>query len=167
MKFIKFFTILIGVTGAKYTNHQSCYDILDNWWYNRVDRISRGHENIWDKVCEYFNGDRNACIHKGIARIDYFNNGDITADEMNKVPCVMLGAHSDHCVSNPCNHYNTGHCTIQETAGLCNWYTKKRPKSMEYNMGVNAIPVTLVVLELLNPKTVKHVNSRIVGMYLL
>lgn len=133
MKFIYFFT-LIGLVSGKYQNHNSCYDILDTWWGVREHHKIRTKTSSWDKTCVKFNGDKLACVNKGGPERQVYHNANLINDyERDKVPCVMLGAHSNLCVANPCNHYNTGHCTVQETGGLCNWYTKKQAK--KYNIG--------------------------------
>lgn len=116
-------------------NHPSCYKILNTWWDKRTNHISSIKTSDWDNVCSIFNGDREACINTGVGRDDY----NVTDKEKN-TPCVMLGAHSDLCVSNPCNHFNTGKCTLQHTGGLCNWITKKQAKKFGLQYGCQRNP---------------------------
>ena len=115
--------------GSQIENHPSCNLILKTWWDSRLTHKVRDLVGEWDNTCKKFNGDRNACIIKGgVDRLVYFNNNKITESERDETPCVMLGVHSDKCVGNPCNHYNSGKCTVQHTGGLCNWYTKKESR---------------------------------------
>lgn len=115
----------LSTSGRQLGNHPSCTIILNTWWPDREKHINRGKISEWDKTCLKFNGDKPACIHPGPDRQSYFNNNKINIYERDHTPCVMLGAHTDKCVSNPCNYYNIGTCTIQETGGLCMWYTKE------------------------------------------
>lgn len=125
----------ITLKAKKNKNHVSCYDILNTWWNDRVDLIKELKQDnnliTWDTICSKFNGMEEVCHPVGQEREFiyeiYKNVGDppLTSEEMN-TPCNMLGAKSKVCAGNPCNHYNTGKCTLQNTGGLCNWYTKKQ-----------------------------------------
>lgn len=133
MKFINFIVLPI-LTLAK--THPSCFQILQTWWKERIDHPFP--QSIWDITCKKFNNDRQACVYK--KRDYYFKKGIINEYERDSVSCLILGAHSKKCISNPCSHYNIGKCTIQQTGGLCNWFTKKEAKKYNLQYGCHTNP---------------------------
>lgn len=127
----------------KRPNHASCYKIKKTWWQGREETIKATFKGLsvvaWDETCSNFNSNADACTNRGGAARDAFS-GILTATELSDTPCVMLGADTPLCVSNPCNNLNNGACTIQETAGLCQWNSKKQAKKFKVQYGCHRNP---------------------------
>ncbi|GBG25617.1 Hypothetical Protein FCC1311_018362 [Hondaea fermentalgiana] len=123
-------------------NHPSCYAIKDSWWQSREDRVDQqATVDAWDVTCANFDGDKAACAGMGTAaRGSYLEDQIITASELQTTPCVYLGGGSTRCVGNPCNHLNNARCTLQETNGLCNWFTKAEAKKYGLEYGCQRNP---------------------------
>mmetsp|Transcript_15479 Transcript_15479/g.25319 ORF Transcript_15479/g.25319 Transcript_15479/m.25319 type:complete len:283 (+) Transcript_15479:56-904(+) len=97
-------------------NHPVCHEIVGSggWWDQRVVQMDPDRDVVpSDQKCMAFNNNREKCLYKS-ARED--------GDDKD-VACTLVGAHSGQCVGNPCNSYNMGNCTIQQTAGQCVWLT--------------------------------------------
>ncbi|CAK9102334.1 Uncharacterized protein SCF082_LOCUS47835, partial [Durusdinium trenchii] len=103
----------------KRKNSPICYEIVDSWWSNREAEKTRSTVTQMDDDCKVFSGDAEACNNKK-SRGAY--QGTASQSQLDAV-CTMVGAHNKRCLGNPCNHLNTGDCSIQATGGQCVWYT--------------------------------------------
>lgn len=136
MKLLYFLLFTLGI--AQHQNHENCYKILDSWWKQRKSHPVLKN-SPWDTTCLKFSNNRSSCINRK-NRDWYFEQGIIDEYERDIVPCIIVGGGSKMCVSNPCNHYNTGKCTLQETGGLCNWYTKEEASKFNVPYGCHRNP---------------------------
>jgi len=116
-----------------------CQEISDTWWQSRVEYINaakKGPVNKQQEICQNFKKDKEVCNNKNSAERKAFVDNLINKNKIkgnqresyNKAACVVEAAGSKGCTANPCNQYNAGDCTIQNTAGLCVWYTKDEVK---------------------------------------
>jgi hypothetical protein len=132
-----------GAAGAR--SPAVCYEILGSWWGAREEQIRRGVVNDWDRVCVAFKGLPTVCNVRGAARAAAYElvrapgAANLTAAQAD-TPCNTLGAHSDKCIGNICNSYNTGLCTLQGTAGLCLWHTKEDAVAFGVEFGCHRNP---------------------------
>mmetsp|Transcript_16169 Transcript_16169/g.31269 ORF Transcript_16169/g.31269 Transcript_16169/m.31269 type:complete len:297 (+) Transcript_16169:69-959(+) len=118
----------VKLTAAqKRPNHPVCSEIAgeNGWWESRqnltIDYATIDEQTtVLDTYCFNYSDDPEACRSKS-ARGNYT---DLSTDALNAA-CTMLGSSNRTCVGNPCNQYNTGECTLQETAGRCVWLTSE------------------------------------------
>lgn len=100
-------------------NHAVCYQILDQWWDDRLAQKVRGSVNEMDALCEVWNGNPSQCNN----RTERMMRSGISQAHMDAF-CTSVGAHSPGvCQANPCNSLNSNHCTLQGTSGQCQWFT--------------------------------------------
>mmetsp|Transcript_7708 Transcript_7708/g.15295 ORF Transcript_7708/g.15295 Transcript_7708/m.15295 type:complete len:303 (+) Transcript_7708:76-984(+) len=111
-----------------------CYELLDTWWNTREAQKGRAALSVLDEQCDTFTDFADACndmTQRTLANTNTTIYAKIVADpELQTIACTMVGAHSKRCIGNPCNHYNLGNCTIQETQGQCFWYTTAMVKQV-------------------------------------
>ena len=119
------FALAIGTVGAQNVSiaaqmsHPVCYQINDLWWDTRLALKLQQANTALDVICSKFDHQTTACN----LRSSRANDPNLTPEERN-APCTMVGAHSRKCVGNPCNHFNQGECTVQDTQGICVWIEK-------------------------------------------
>lgn len=148
MKFIQLFlcfmagTFGFGKLGdesrSNLKSHPVCYKILDTWWNTREAQKTRSVINTMDQDCSVFTGMPEPCN----VRSSRGSISGLTPAQKNAF-CTMVGAHSSRCIGNPCNHLNTGDCTIQQTQGQCMWVTKENlPKINDFyvSRGISPLP---------------------------
>lgn len=102
---------------ARAKNHDVCYQIAGSWWGTREAQKTRAQITAADAVCDVWTNQPEQC-NSVTARVGMTG---YTIQELT-MPCTTVGAHDKRCVSNPCNSYNTGSCTLQSTAGQCVWF---------------------------------------------
>ena len=124
---IRKFLVLLFVTCATATNvtnvrasHPVCYQIKDLWWSGRLAQKTRADIVGLDAICSKWDNKPDLCNIRSLRAGDQ----SLTPAERN-APCTMVGAHNRRCMSNPCNHFNTGDCNVQSTQGQCIWITKE------------------------------------------
>ncbi|GBG34233.1 Hypothetical Protein FCC1311_104572 [Hondaea fermentalgiana] len=111
-----------------------CYEILDAWWSDR-EALKVGDElNEMDSTCSQFTDYPDACNNarartRDVIGTTLYDRIKDNEEEL-RTPCTMVGAKSKRCIGNPCNQYNLGTCTVQETQGQCFWYTKEMVKEV-------------------------------------
>jgi len=100
-------------------NNAVCLEIYNSWWTNREEEKVRSNIVALDSTCSQWDGfeNRDKCNFKSA-------RGSSVSAADKKAACVMVGAHNYKCQANPCNQYNTGKCTVQDTSGQCMWFTK-------------------------------------------
>lgn len=91
------------------------------WWADRKAEKNRPAITALDTQCAQFTNNPDKCNYKN-ARDQRSEDADIA--------CTMVGANNHRCIANPCNHYNTGRCGVQWTAGKCVWWTPSQIKSI-------------------------------------
>jgi hypothetical protein len=100
-------------------NHAVCYQILEQWWDNRLSEKVRGAVNDMDTLCGVWNSSPRECNN----RSERTMRSGITQAHMDAF-CTNVGAHSPGvCQANPCNSLNSNHCSLQGTSGQCQWFT--------------------------------------------
>jgi hypothetical protein len=104
-------------------NHAVCYEIAASWWAPREEDKTRAAITAMDTDCDVFTNNAEACNNKSL-RPAVDGQGNPYTDAQKNAACTMVGAHSKRCIGNPCNSYNLGTCTIQDTAGQCVWFAK-------------------------------------------
>jgi hypothetical protein len=115
-------------------NHPICLAILNDWWPAREAEKAAQHDSTsLDSKCAAFNGQPELCnVRKSRAAAG-------VAADLQDIACTMIGAHNHTCVSNKCNMFNTGDCTLQATAGECVWYTADEVKATNAYFKANNI----------------------------
>uniref|UniRef100_A0A7S2RCC7 Uncharacterized protein n=1 Tax=Mucochytrium quahogii TaxID=96639 RepID=A0A7S2RCC7_9STRA len=116
-------------------NPAVCYKILDNWWQTRLSQKYRDNLVPMDAMCANFDGELDACDHAGSqarseVAAELFGNGTDKYKEAIAARCTIVGADSERCIANFCNYDNVGSCTVQDTAGLCVWFTENDLKTV-------------------------------------
>lgn len=97
-------------------NPPFCLCNWNKWWSVRTADKTRTDITTLDATCAQFSDDPTLCNEK-TSRSSSMSKSDQNA------ACTMVGAHSKRCIANPCNHYNTGDCTLSNTGGVCVWWT--------------------------------------------
>lgn len=100
-------------------NNAVCDQILNSWWPERVALKTRDTAVAMDDVCAQWNGKPDLCN---------FKTNRVKGSAGYDASCRMVGANNHRCLSNECNQYNNGLCSIQDTQGNCRWYTKAQVK---------------------------------------
>jgi len=112
-------------------NHPVCYEVLKTWWPVRIEDKTRAAINTMDTDCDVFTNNEQACNNKS-QRPAVDGQGNPYTDAQKNAACTMVGAHNKRCIGNPCNSFNIGTCTIQDTAGQCVWFAKDSPEFAAY-----------------------------------
>jgi len=112
-------TTLITTVGeiAQKQQHPVCYTIVDTWWGTRESQKTRADITVTDTTCQTWSGQPTNCNNVAARAV----LSGYTPEQLS-TPCTTVGAHDTRCVSNPCNSFNAGQCTLQETAGQCVWF---------------------------------------------
>ena len=112
-------------------NHPVCYKIANTWWPTRLKDKTRATITTMDAECAVFTNDATACTNKSQRTATNSQGVPYTAAQMNAA-CTMVGAHDKRCIGNPCNSFNIGTCTVQETSGQCMWFEKDSKEFATY-----------------------------------
>ena len=100
-------------------NEDICDQIENSWWPLRLQMNSLSTFTASSDVCAAFDGNEEACNDKSsTARADIVAENSMTSQEA-QTSCIMAGAGSKTCLSNPCENLNNGNCTLQNSGG--NW----------------------------------------------
>lgn len=118
--------LLLVAGEAAQQQQQVCYTIVSDWWNTRESQKTRVDVEASDLTCQTWSGQPSYCnnVAARVALSGY------TPAQL-ATPCTTVGAHDLRCLANPCNSFNAGACTLQETAGQCVWF--KGAALVEYN----------------------------------
>jgi len=111
------------------SNDPVCKQILNSWWPAR--EAQEAGVTALDNQCATYSGDYEACNSQA-NRAKY--QGQVSTEVLNAA-CTTQGHHDSTCLSNLCNSYNNGLCTLQNTGGQCSWLTADQVKAANKFLG--------------------------------
>jgi hypothetical protein len=96
--------------GGGTTTPNICLQIKNTWWPTRLTLNARTSLSRLDHLCMQYSDNATLCANRPVGQ-----------------RCMMAGANTQSCLSNPCVDLNDGSCTVQATGGQCLWHnsTKK------------------------------------------
>jgi hypothetical protein len=109
-----------GEVPALRGNDKVCEAIKKSWWPDRL--AQQANVTKLDTECSTYSRDTLAC-NSAAHRAKY--SGHVSTETLNAA-CTMQGHHDETCISNLCNSYNNGLCTLQGTGGQCSWLTAEQ-----------------------------------------
>jgi hypothetical protein len=118
-----------ALRGLGSSNNPVCSAILNSWWPARLAQQANVTE--LDTECSTYSGDYGAC-NSATNRTAY--SGKVPTSTLNAA-CTTQGHHDLTCISNLCNSYNNGLCTLQETGGQCSWLSAEQVKAANTFLG--------------------------------
>lgn len=111
----------VAAAGAP-KNHEVCYTIANTWWSTREAEKTRSFVVQMDTDCQAWDQQPELCNANPTTRLGMVVNPGSYSQAQLGAFCSTVGAHDHRCLANPCNHLNTGDCTLQGTQGQCVWW---------------------------------------------